>query len=740
MFAKQHSRSPRTSRLRLEPLESRLLLSGGGFLESQALGTVESPDINEASGMVASRQNADVIWVHNDSGDTARLFAMNTAGKHLGVYNIVGATNIDWEDIAIGPCLDSNDDCLYIADIGDNAGERGSITVYQVPEPVVGTVPISTPINLTAEAITLQYPGRGRDAESLMIDPLSGDLYIISKRETPSHLYFAAASSLFGGETVMLQDLGPLESTFASAADISPDGSEMLVRYYNAQTDTESVLLYDRPSDTSVAAALFAGGVQVPYELEPNGEAVSFNADASGYFTTSEQLHQPINFYERVGESVSIERSTDVPVNIRSNKTITSTITVDQSQTIADLEVQLAIDHSRISDLEIELIGPGGETVALATGRGGSNADYPNTIFDDDALVSIADSTAPPFIGHFQPEGKLSDFGGTEAQGTWTLRIRDTRKGVNGKLTFWSLVITPENLTAPALSISDASIVEGDVGETTSAMFTVTLANPPETNVTVDFSTADGTATAVEDYVATNGTLTFTGGQTTQTITVDVLGDTIYEGNETFLVTLSNADGAQINGASATGTIVENDPAPTSVTIDSVTVTEGETAVFTVTLQNPPSGGSVVVNYSTSDGTATADLDYYGITGGTLTFNLDAEPAVLSQTISVLTIVDSIKREGNETFLVEVSGVDIDLAVGIGTIKDAKGGGGGNGGGGGGGPKKNAASTISTDLADAAFDSFAQQDDAPEATSSPLFDRRGSSGGGEESDDEALAL
>ena len=131
-------------------------------------------------------------------------------------------------------------------------------------------------------------------------------------------------------------------------------------------------------------------------------------------------------------------------------------------------------------------------------------------------------------------------------------------------------------------------------------------------NVSVDFATADGTATAPADYTATNGTLTFTPGQTTKTVTVPVKGDLLDEANETYFVNLTNPSNATISDAQGLGTITDDDPLP-ALSIDDVTVAEGNSgtvsATFTVTLaprQRPP----VTVDYATADGTAQAPGDY----------------------------------------------------------------------------------------------------------------------------------
>jgi Ca2+-binding RTX toxin-like protein len=112
----------------------------------------------------------------------------------------------------------------------------------------------------------------------------------------------------------------------------------------------------------------------------------------------------------------------------------------------------------------------------------------------------------------------------------------------------------------PALSISDVTVSEGNVGAT-SAFFTVSLDFESGPTVSVDYATADGTATAPSDYATQSGTLQFASGETSKTIAVNVSGDTAYEPNESFSVKLSNASNATIAADTGIGTIVNDDAA-----------------------------------------------------------------------------------------------------------------------------------------------------------------------------------
>ena len=221
---------------------------------------------------------------------------------------------------------------------------------------------------------------------------------------------------------------------------------------------------------------------------------------------------------------------------------------------------------------------------------------------------------------------------------------------------------------AATISIGDVTVTEGDTGATT-ASFTVTLSESSPDTVTVDYATADGSAAAPGDYTAASGTLTFLPDETTQTVSVDVNGDTLDEDDETFTVELSNPANATIDDGEGVGTITDDDPVPT-VSIGNSTVTEGNTgtvtATFTATL-DAPSGRTVTVDYATADGTATAPGDYLAASG-TVTFL----PNQTSRPVSVTVNGDTLD-EANETYLVTLSNptnATILDGQGLGTITD----------------------------------------------------------------------
>ena len=216
------------------------------------------------------------------------------------------------------------------------------------------------------------------------------------------------------------------------------------------------------------------------------------------------------------------------------------------------------------------------------------------------------------------------------------------------------------------LSIDDVTVLEGFDG-TSAAQLTVTLAPASTQTVTVAYATADGTALAGTDYNAVSGTLTFEPGQTTQTISVDVIGDLEVEDDETFTVNLSQPNNAGLNDAQAVVTIQKDD---TTLAINDVQLSEGNSGstqmIFEVTLSTP-STVAVTVDYATEDGPAIAGSDY-AATSGTLNF----APGETARTIAVEIFGDTDVESG-ETFFVVLSnavGASLGREEGTGTILD----------------------------------------------------------------------
>lgn len=219
------------------------------------------------------------------------------------------------------------------------------------------------------------------------------------------------------------------------------------------------------------------------------------------------------------------------------------------------------------------------------------------------------------------------------------------------------------------LSIADVTVLEGTGGSTT-AIFTVTLSPVSEQEVSVDYTTENGTAFVGSDYTTVSGTLFFNPGESTQTIAVPIVTDALDEPDETFVVSLSKATNASVSDSVAIGTIVDDDGPPT-LTINDVVVTEGTggnmAATFNVTL-SPVGTSEVVVHYVTANDTAVADEDF-DPKNGSLTFLVGQT----SKEIVVPIISDNVDEGISETFsmqLLDPTNATIADSIGQATIVD----------------------------------------------------------------------
>jgi hypothetical protein len=254
--------------------------AAGGYEPAQLRCRFADPRISESSGVASASWSADVIWTHNDSGDSARFFAVDaTSCATLAVYDVAGAAAVDWEDMT------RSGRTLYFGDIGDNNSTRASVTVYEVPEPGPGMPPRT----VSPSAIrVLTYPDRSHNAESLFVDPTTGRLVIVTKTPTgPSAAYRTPPAG--SGVMEKVADLTfPGATTGGDASD-----DRIVVRTYPAAYEWDVL-----PGDT-LAAALARPPAPIALPFTPQGEAIAYTADGSGLWTTSESQGAPIHLLRR---------------------------------------------------------------------------------------------------------------------------------------------------------------------------------------------------------------------------------------------------------------------------------------------------------------------------------------------------------------------------------------------------------------------------------------------------------
>jgi hypothetical protein len=247
------------------------------FLAGIPQGKLANPLLEEVSGLVASQRYPNRLYVHTDSGGESAVFVLDTLGNELGRLDLSGLKNRDWEDIAIGPGPNGSS-YIYVAEIGDNEAKHEEIYLYRFTEPELLQAIPSTAI----DHVMLQFPGGPKDAETLLADPITGTLFLVSKREPKNAVYQVPATAFEKGSAT-LEKVHEFDFNSSVAGDISKDGSQILIKTYLA------VFYWKRTEKQSLVEALKAVPMRLPYVPEPQGEAIGFNFMGDAYFTLSEK-------------------------------------------------------------------------------------------------------------------------------------------------------------------------------------------------------------------------------------------------------------------------------------------------------------------------------------------------------------------------------------------------------------------------------------------------------------------
>jgi hypothetical protein len=270
------------------------------YKSATKLAELKDSAVKESSGIVASRTTPGTYWTHNDSGDGPYIYAFDGGGQRRGVWRVTNAQARDWEDIAAGPGPQSGQTYLYIGDIGNNGGNRSEVIVYRVPEPQVtsadATSTKSQPrLTEPAEAIRLRYPRYKPDAETLLVHPETGTIYIVTKEPFGNPEVYQAVPP-FNMETTAttLVRIGELDvpSLFGSlitGGDISPDGHRVALCDY---TQAYELVL---PAGVADFNTIWKQPVaQIDMGNRKQGEAIAYRLDGMALLATSEGSPMPL--------------------------------------------------------------------------------------------------------------------------------------------------------------------------------------------------------------------------------------------------------------------------------------------------------------------------------------------------------------------------------------------------------------------------------------------------------------
>lgn len=247
--------------------------------------------LDEASGIADSKKNPGYLWVQQDSGNPNDIALLSHDGSFLKNINIKTAVNRDWEDMVLANGPAAGIDYIYLADIGDNNFTSTQYYIYRFVEPGTTADTVSD-----CDKIAFQYPDGAHDAEAILVDNGTKDIYIITKQDKPSRIYKLSYPQTIGSVNTAVS-IGSLPFTGVTGASFSPDGKEIVIKTY-----TEMYYWKFKKAQTA-EQALSETPVKISYQFEPQGEAICFKNDNSGFFTLSERpsfiAAVNLNFYKR---------------------------------------------------------------------------------------------------------------------------------------------------------------------------------------------------------------------------------------------------------------------------------------------------------------------------------------------------------------------------------------------------------------------------------------------------------
>ena len=265
-------------------------------------GTVTSEEIPEASGLGHSELNPGVLWTHNDSGGEPRLFAINEAGAVVAIVNLAFEESgpRDWEDLDLGWDDTLGAPAIFVGDVGDNAVKRDYVRVLVVAEPEVDpTVEEPVELDLTeVSTLTLTYPDGAHNCETVMVDPVTGDLLLVTKSYDGDTAIFRKAAPHEDGSNTVLEHIADLEfgaaplsgSGATTAGSFSPLGDRIGIRTYS------SAYLWRRDQAEGFAETFAGEACDMEPPGEKQGEAMDFSVDGAGYLLLSEGDDQPLYY------------------------------------------------------------------------------------------------------------------------------------------------------------------------------------------------------------------------------------------------------------------------------------------------------------------------------------------------------------------------------------------------------------------------------------------------------------
>jgi len=276
--------------------DPRTLAVSHAFDSGHIVGQIENQLLDEVSGIASSYSSPKSLWMEEDSGNPNVISLLSGEGKFLGDVSIEHVANRDWEDMSISNGPIGGVHYIYLADIGDNNKTNETKYVYRFAESTFNLS--STPFHNSLgsfDIISFSFPDGIKNSEAIMIDPLSKDFFVISK-ESDKAVIYAARYPQSITTSFTLEKVGTLPISKVTAADISQDGTEILIKNYT------QVFYWKRSPGQSISSTLRQTPFAIPYQVEPKGESICFASDDVGFYTTSEKVDSntpAIYYYKR---------------------------------------------------------------------------------------------------------------------------------------------------------------------------------------------------------------------------------------------------------------------------------------------------------------------------------------------------------------------------------------------------------------------------------------------------------
>ncbi|MBB4128700.1 uncharacterized protein YhjY with autotransporter beta-barrel domain [Xanthomonas translucens] len=538
-----------------------------------------------------------VTYTNNGDGATSDSFYLLDEDNNQVVFNIT-INPARQASIAVSPASaneDSGTALVYTVTLSQTNSSPTTVNLTRSGTATSGT-------DYTGAVSSIVVPANATSA-SFSITPVADTTVEADETATfaiASGTDYSTGNPSSATATIVNDDF-PVASIAVSPASVSEDGSANLVY----------TVTLDQPSVSALSIGFSVGGTATSGTdyATVNSPLVIAAGQTSGTITVNPTPDTTVE----PDETVVISLNAGTGYTVGSPNNATGTILNDDQPALSINDVSVNEGNAGTTNATF--------TVSLSQPAGAGGVSFDIATADGTATAGV-DYVAASLTGQTIPAGSST--------ATFTVLVNgDTLNEPNE--TFFVNVSNPVGATIgdgqgqgtivnddaiPALSIDDVSVNEGNSG-TTTATFTVSLSAASGQTVTVNYATADGTATAGSDYVARSGTLTFAPGTTAQGVAVTVNGDTTVEPNETFSVSLSGASNATVARATGTGTI-NNDDAVVTVGPASLPAATAGTAYS----QNlSASGGTAPYTFAVSAGTLPAGLtlNAAGVLSGTPT-------------------------------------------------------------------------------------------------------------------------